>query len=93
MKRFGQVIKIKPEMLEYYLELHANAWPEVLETIRKCNIRNYSIYLLRKDLLFAYFEYTGNDFDADMKKMAACPHTQKWWSETVSYTHLTLPTN
>ncbi|MCH5598059.1 L-rhamnose mutarotase [Niabella ginsengisoli] len=53
--------------------------------IKECNIRNYSIYLKKidsKTYLFSYFEYTGNNFDADMKKMAADPNTQKWWKET-----------
>ena len=51
----------------------------MLKKITECNIRNYSIF--HKDgLLFAYMEYIGNDFDADMKKMAADPKTQEWWS-------------
>jgi L-rhamnose mutarotase len=48
--------------------------------ITKCNILNYSIY--HKDgYLFSYFEYEGQDFQADMQKMAADPTTQKWWDE------------
>jgi L-rhamnose mutarotase len=31
-------------------------------------------------VLFAYFEYHGSDFAADMKKMAADPETQRWWA-------------
>jgi L-rhamnose mutarotase len=31
-------------------------------------------------LLFGYFEYDGNDFTADMAKMAACPETQRCWA-------------
>ncbi len=31
-------------------------------------------------MLFAYMEYIGDDFDADMKKMAADPKTQEWWA-------------
>ncbi|MCB0110505.1 MAG: L-rhamnose mutarotase, partial [Caldilineaceae bacterium] len=31
------------------------------------------------NLLFAYFEYIGDDFAADMAKMAADPTTQEWW--------------
>jgi L-rhamnose mutarotase len=50
----------------------------VLDMIRECNIRNYSIYL-KDGYLFAYFEYHGNDFDADMAKMALDPTTQEWW--------------
>lgn len=33
-------------------------------------------------LLRILAEYTGRDFDADMKKMAADPETQRWWRET-----------
>ncbi|MCP5096688.1 MAG: L-rhamnose mutarotase [Chloroflexi bacterium] len=79
MKRFGQVIGLKPEQVVAYSDLHANAWPEVLAKIEACNIRNYSIYLYGDNMLFAYFEYHGTDFDADMEKMAADPKTQEWW--------------
>jgi L-rhamnose mutarotase len=78
MKRYGQIIHVKPEQLETYKRYHAAVWPEVLNTIRACNISNYSIYH-RDGLLFAYFEYTGEDFEGDMTKMAADPHTQAWW--------------
>ena len=82
MQRYGQIIKVRPEKEEYYRKLHANAWEGVLKTITDCNIRNYSIYL-RDGLLFAYFEYVGTDFDADMAKMAADPVTQEWWKECI----------
>ena len=77
MKRYGMVIRVKPEKLDEYKELHANPWPGVLDMIRACNIRNYSIYL-KDGYLFSYFEYHGDDFDADMVKMAADPTTQEW---------------
>ena len=79
MKRFGQIIRVKPEHFEEYKKYHAAVWPEILEKIRECNIQNYSIF--HKDgQLFAYFEYTGDDFKADMAKMAAHSKTQEWWS-------------
>lgn len=81
MKRYAQVIRVKPEMEEIYRSLHANCWPEVLAKIHECNIRNYSIFL-RDGMLFAYFEYVGDDFSADMQKMADDPMTQRWWKET-----------
>lgn len=80
MKRYGQVIGIKPDKIEYYKKLHANVWPEILKMITECNIENYSIYL-KDNFLFSYFEYVGNNFEADMAKMAADPNTQKWWTE------------
>ena len=84
VQRFGMVIGVKPEKIEEYKRLHAATWPGVLKMIGECNLRNYSIYLKEiepgKHYLFSYFEYTGDDFDADMTKMAADPTTQEWWS-------------
>jgi L-rhamnose mutarotase len=82
MKRYGMVVKVRPDKLEEYERLHASVWPGVLKTICECNIRNYSIF--HKDgYLFSYFEYVGNEFDADMARMAADPLTQKWWGVCV----------
>jgi len=81
MQRYGSVIKLKPEKETEYKALHANAWPDVLKMIRACNIRNYSIYL-KDGYLFSYFEYHGDNFAADMQKMADDPTTQEWWKLT-----------
>ena len=79
MKRYGQIIGLDSEKFETYKKYHASVWPQVLEMITACNISNYSIF--HKDgLLFAYFEYTGTNFAADMAKMAADPKTQEWWA-------------
>lgn len=79
MKRFGQIIGVKPEHFESYKAYHAAVWPEVLIKITECNIRNYSIFH-KDNLLFAYFEYIGEDFKADMAQMAADPKTREWWA-------------
>jgi L-rhamnose mutarotase len=79
MTRYGSVLRLHPASIEAYKRYHAQVWPEVLATIRSCNIRNYSIYL-KDEFLFAYFEYHGMDYEADMAKMAADPKTQQWWS-------------
>jgi L-rhamnose mutarotase len=73
------VLKVRPEKFQQYRRLHAAVWPDVLKKIAECNIRNYSIY--HKDgYLFSYFEYVGDNFDADMAKMAADETTRKWWA-------------
>jgi L-rhamnose mutarotase len=85
LQRFGSVIGLKAEKKDYYNKLHAEPWPEINAMIKKCNIRNYSIYEVELDgrlYLFSYFEYTGDDFKADMAKMAADPKTKEWWAET-----------
>ena len=83
MTRYGMLTGLKPEHVQTYRDFHAAVWPGVLKTIKECNIQNYSIYLKQAGhnqyFLFGYFEYTGDDYDADMAKMAADPTTQAWW--------------
>lgn len=81
MQRYGQIIGVKPEQITAYEQIHAAVWPDVLAMIYACNIRNYSIFR-HGTLLFAYFEYVGADFAADMARMAADPKTQEWWTHT-----------
>lgn len=81
MQRYGQLIGGKPDQIEAYERMHAAVWPEVLAMIRACNIRTYSLFR-HGTLLFAYREYVGADFAADMARMAADPQTQAWWTPT-----------
>ena len=81
IRRFGQIATLKSGMVEEYDRLHAAVWDDVLKTIKECNLQNYSIYR-KGELLFAYFEYTGTDYDGDMAKMASDPVTQSWWTHT-----------
>lgn len=85
VKRYASITGLKADKLATYKALHAKAWPSVLNKIKACHIDNYSIYLKKINneyYLFSYFEYSGDDFDGDMKKMAADPDTQRWWKET-----------
>ena len=79
MQRYASVIGIPCENREEYERLHAAVWLEVLALIAKVNIQNYSIYRYG-ELLFSYFEYVGDDFDAHMAKMANDPKTKEWWA-------------
>ena len=84
-QRFAWVTGLKPDKAAYYRDLHAHPWPGVLKQIEACHVQNYSIFereIDGKTYLFSYLEYTGTDFAADMKKMAADPETQRWWKET-----------
>jgi len=78
MQRYGQIINLKSERVEEYKKLHAEVWADVTKAIAKSNIKNYSIYL-KDEILFAYFEYHGNQFEKDMAEMAVNPIIQKWW--------------
>ena len=80
-RRFGMAARMVPEKREEYLELHRAVWPAVEDTIRVCGIRNFSIFVLG-EVLFGYYEYIGDDYDADQARMAADPSTQEWWTLT-----------
>lgn len=83
MQRMGMMIGIRPEKIEEYKRLHAEIWPGVLKQIVDSNIRNYSIFLREpENILFGYFEYHGDDFAADMERMAQDPVTKDWWALT-----------
>src|SRR5271157_944653 len=73
-QRYAWVTGLKPDKAAHYEDLHAHIWPRVTKTIKACHIQNFSIHereLNGRLYLFAYLEYTGTNFDADMKRMAA----------------------
>jgi L-rhamnose mutarotase len=80
VRRFGQIIFLRPESVEAYKALHAG--PGVRHLLRQANIRNFCIYLRQMDdgrcLEFAHFEYVGSDYAADMAWLAAQPENQAW---------------
>ena len=84
--RIGMAVGIKPEKIEEYTQLHAECWPGVLDALKECNFRNFSIYIAEiepgKHYLFGYLEYWGTDMEADQKKAASYEINQKWWKLT-----------
>jgi L-rhamnose mutarotase len=86
MRRFGKVIGLRTERMAEYLEMHRAVWPEVDAMKTVCHMQNFTIFHQAlpdgKHYLFMYFEYTGDDYAADMQRMAADPITQQWWALT-----------
>jgi L-rhamnose mutarotase len=81
VRRFGMVCRMRPELRAEYLALHAAVWPGVEAMITECGIRNFTIFV-RGDVLFGYYEYVGDDYEADQARMAEDPVTQQWWART-----------
>ncbi|MFG2925790.1 L-rhamnose mutarotase [Streptomyces sp. NPDC048305] len=80
-RRVASVIHLRPEQERKYRELHRAVPQQVLDTLSRAHITRYSIFL-RENTLFAYYEYTGEDYEADMADIAADPATQEWWTLT-----------
>jgi L-rhamnose mutarotase len=81
VRRIASVIRLRPEKEAEYRALHADAWPGILSALRAAHVTNYSIFL-RDGLLFSYLEYTGDDYDIDMARVAADETTRRWWQLT-----------
>lgn len=81
MRRFILYSEIKPEKLNEYVKLHKNAWPEIYAIISESNFHNYSISI-RGMHLYTYYEYVGNDYEADKRKMDESPIMKKWHTFT-----------
>ncbi|KAG8671369.1 hypothetical protein FPOAC2_04705 [Fusarium poae] len=91
-RRFAQIVKLKPEHLAEYKEVHARVWPDVLKQIGECNIRDYSIfYDDQSHILFASFKYIGSDYSGDMEKMAQNPRVREWWKMTDAWQESLVP--
>lgn len=81
VKRVGMVIRLKPEYVDEYRKLHADSNPGVRDLLQKYHMQNFSIFLHRigdEWFEFGYYEYTGNDFAADMAALAKEPRNQAW---------------
>ena len=81
-KRVGMVIKLKEESLAEYKKLHADGTTGVRDLLMKYNLHNFSIFLTRLEdgnyYEFGYYEYTGEDFDRDMRALSEEPRNIEW---------------
>ena len=84
MKRIGIITKLKPGAAQEYKKIHDEIWDEVVKAAHDANMRNYTIFQFG-DYLFSYYEYTGDDFDADMAKKNSLPISQKWQAATGAF--------
>jgi L-rhamnose mutarotase len=80
-KRVGMVIELEADKIDEYKALHADTNPGVRDLLRKYHIRNLSIFLREiggRWYEFGYYEYTGDDYETDMARLAAEPRNKEW---------------
>ena len=86
VKRFGMVIGIREEMIGEYRGLHADSHPGVRDLLSKAHMRNFSIFMERlpdgRRYLFGYYEYDGDDYEADMAALGREPRNAEWLAMT-----------
>ncbi len=56
-RRVAQIVKLKPEFVAKYKAVHAAVWPEVLQQIKMCNIRDCRFFFLSLFFFFSFFSF------------------------------------
>jgi L-rhamnose mutarotase len=74
------VIGLREESAEAYISLHAG--DGIRDLLTAANIRNFNIFLHRfpdgRLYEFGYYEYVGENYEADMAALAAHPRNMDW---------------
>ncbi len=68
-RRVAEIIHIVPEKREAFLQGALNLDDETANVLWSCGVRKQQYFSLN-ELIFMTFEYKGQDFDSDMRKMA-----------------------
>lgn len=77
MQRVCFRLRLRPELIEEYVELHRAVWPDMLRAIERSGRRNYSIFLNRAMCeLVGYYE--TDDDAAAAAFLAADPIATSW---------------
>lgn len=80
MERVAYVLTIREGMEEDYRNAHRNVWPALIETARRCGVRNHSsfvngrsvfIYMEAEDLSKTYALLAGESVKNDWNKFMA----------------------
>lgn len=86
VKRVGMVIGLREDRAAEYRRLHADSNQGVRDLLREANMHNFSIFVERlpdgKLYLFGYYEYVGDDYDADMAALASKERNKEWLAMT-----------
>jgi len=77
MKRVGFLLKVSPDKVQKYKDLHDAVWPEMIDALHRNGWRNYSLFLRRDGLLFGCFE-TPNGLKAAIEAMNKEKVNQAW---------------
>jgi L-rhamnose mutarotase len=75
MEMICELMRLKPERVKDYVELHDHTWPELVRAIRDSGFLEEHIYL-QGELVIVVMKC--EDFRYSMRRLAAAPVFQKW---------------
>jgi L-rhamnose mutarotase len=74
-ERRGFVLRVKPDRIEEYVEVHRSVWPEMVGALRAAGIHNYTIFRTGNEM-FGYFE--ADDLDQAERYLGAQEVSGRW---------------
>lgn len=78
------LLRVRPEKLADYVEVHQAVWPRMLEALSACGWRHYSLFLDPDDgLVVGYFE--SDDCERAMAEMSTQEIDAIWQAEMAQY--------
>lgn len=80
MKRYCQTLTLKQDaaLVEKYIELHKNVWPEVIDGQHEVGIVSMEIYALGERLFMIVDTVDEFDWERDMARLAKLPRQAEW---------------
>ena len=84
MNRVGFLLKVKEEKIAEYKLHHQNVWPEMLEAISEVGIKNYSLFVNKKEsFIIGYFE--AENPQASLDKLGKTEINENWQAYVAEY--------
>ena len=80
MKRYCQYLTLvdDEELINKYVAVHKNVWPEIIEGQRAVGILDMQIYRKDRNLFMIMDAVDDFDFDRDMARLATLPRQAEW---------------
>ena len=80
MKRYCQTLTLvdDEQMIQKYVQAHAQVWPEIIQGQREVGILDMQIYRKGRSLFMIMDVKDDFDFQKDMAKLATLPRQAEW---------------
>lgn len=75
MEVICELMRLKPERVKDYVDLHDHTWPELVEAIRDCGFLEEHIYL-QDNLVMVVMKC--EDFRDSVRRLASTPVYKRW---------------
>ena len=87
MKRYCQRIELpdNPELIEKYIEVHKNVWPEVVEGQRAVGILQMQLFGTGRNFFMICDTVDSFDWIVDMARLAEMPIQKEWESYVATF--------